>query len=116
MCTIHVLNSTDRKIECYLLSEGPCPEEAFDETSELRLREDVEVIQSMERFRSRSTLGRRHSLNGGTEAGQSRGSGEQQAARVGQGGNHRTGAGPTEYGHIVKGSVSHLLTRTVPYR
>lgn len=51
-----VLSSADRKIECYLLSEGPCPEEAFDETSELRRKGDVEVIQSMERFRSRSTI------------------------------------------------------------
>lgn len=46
-------------------------------------------------------------MSEGTEAGQSRGSREQQAACVGQGGNHRTGAGPTDYGHIVKGCVCH---------
>lgn len=46
-------------------------------------------------------------MSEGTEAGQSRGSREQQAACVGQGGNHRTGAGRTDYGHIVKGCVCH---------
>lgn len=83
------LSSADREIECHLLSEGRSQEEAFDETTELGLKGEVDVIQSVERFRrSRSILGRGSSMSEGTEAVQSMGSREQQAACVGQGGGH----------------------------